>query len=50
MCGLHVRWLEPEDRQRGVNLLHVFLTRDGLIREIRRYNNRSSAARAIGAR
>lgn len=47
-CRLHVNWIDPDDRPRGVNFTHVFMIGNGLITEIRRYNDPSSAAQAIG--
>src|ERR1700742_3498356 len=38
-CKLHVEWVDPTDKARGVNFWHVFIVRDGLITEIRRYND-----------
>jgi hypothetical protein len=48
-CRIHVNWIDPSDRARGVDLFHVFLVRDGLIVEIRRYDDAKSAAKAIGS-
>lgn len=47
LCRLHVNWVDPHDRPRGVNFTHVFMISDGLITEIRRYNDPASAAQAI---
>ncbi len=49
LCGLVVRW--PDAGQRpgdGRLLYHVYLTRDERIAEIRRYDDRASAAEAAG--
>lgn len=47
LCRLHVNWTDPADRPRGVEFVHVFLVHDGLITEIRRYDDMPSAAAAI---
>lgn len=44
---LRVNWTDPTDRARGDEFFHVFMLRDGLIAEIRRYNDVRSAKRAI---
>lgn len=49
LCRLHVNWVDPRDRPRGMNFTHVFMIRGGVITEIRRYNDPASAAEAIGA-
>ena len=49
MCRLHVNWRDPKDRVRGIDFIHVFLVRDGLIQEICRYDDLADARRAIGA-
>jgi hypothetical protein len=46
-CRLHVTWVDPQDRQRGVDFFHVFMVSDGLVREIRRYDDKRSAESAI---
>jgi hypothetical protein len=44
---LHVNWTDPTDRARGTEFFHVFMIRDGLITEIRRYNDSRSVKKAI---
>lgn len=46
-CRLRVHWADPADRPRGIEFFHVFMLRDGLIAEIRRYNDVRSAKHAI---
>ena len=48
LCRLRVHWTDPADRPRGVDFVHVFLTRDGQITEIRRHDDVPSAVEAIG--
>jgi ketosteroid isomerase-like protein len=50
LCRLHVNWTDPDDRPRGTDFVHVFLIHDGLITELRRYDDLASAAEAIGTR
>jgi hypothetical protein len=47
--SLAVTWPDPADRDRGEKFLHVFLVRDGEVREIRRYDDAASARAAIAA-
>lgn len=49
LCRLRVDWADPADRPRGATFIHVFLVRDGLITEIRRYDDEASATAAIDA-
>lgn len=44
---LRVHWPDVQDRARGEEFFHVFLLRDGLIAEIRRYDDRESAQAAL---
>jgi ketosteroid isomerase-like protein len=44
---LHVAWADPNDKPRGVQFWHVLSMRDGLITEIRRYNDARGARKAI---
>jgi hypothetical protein len=48
-CRLHVNWPERSDRGRGVDFFHVFMLRQGLVGEIRRYDDADSARAAIGS-
>src|SRR5437763_628213 len=48
-CRLRVRWSKQADRARVVDFFHVLLIRDGLIREIRRFDDAESATRAISS-
>ncbi|HXQ19490.1 MAG TPA: nuclear transport factor 2 family protein [Acidimicrobiales bacterium] len=50
LCGLAVDWPDPAARQGDRTRFHVYLVRDGLIAEIRRYDDRESAAEAAGVR
>jgi len=47
LCGLAVRWPDGDDRP-DRSLFHVYVVRDGLISEIRPYDDRASAAEAAG--
>jgi hypothetical protein len=48
LARLRIRWVDPNDRARGIEFVHVFITGDdGLITEIRRDNDVRSAAKAI---
>jgi hypothetical protein len=47
MCRVNVLWADPEDRARDVSFFHVFMATDGLITEIRRFNDAGSARAAI---
>lgn len=47
-CRLHVNWPDPADSNRGTDFFHVFMLRDGMIGEIRRYDDSASAREAIG--
>ena len=47
LCFLHVNWADRADRARGVDFIHAFLVRDGLVSEIRRYDAAKSAREAI---
>lgn len=49
LCALEVRWPEEADRPGDRRLYHTYLVRDGRISEIRRYDDRASAAEAVGA-
>lgn len=44
---LQVAWVDPNDEARGQSFWHVLTVRDGLITEIRRYNDAKSARKAI---
>jgi|SRR3954447_9719150 len=44
---LQVAWVDPNDRDRGQSFWHVLTVREGLITEIRRYNDAKSARKAI---
>lgn len=46
-CQLRVKWVDPTDKARGVRFWHVLIVRDGLIAEIRRYDDARSAREAI---
>lgn len=46
LCAIEVTW--PEGRAGRTQLFHVYVVRDGLISEIRRFDDRESAARAAG--
>jgi ketosteroid isomerase-like protein len=48
LCGLAVTWPTPGDHPDDRHLFHVYLVRDGRIVEIRRYDDRESAAAAAG--
>jgi ketosteroid isomerase-like protein len=48
LCGLAVSWPSPEVHQDDRRLYHVYLTEGGRIVEIRRYDDRHSAAAAVG--
>jgi len=48
LCELTVRWPPGSGRPEAVRLFHVFVLRGGLIAEIRRYDDRASAAEAAG--
>jgi ketosteroid isomerase-like protein len=48
LCGLEVEWAAGTDRPGGRRLFHTYLVRDGKIAEIRRYDDRPSAAEAVG--
>lgn len=50
LCGLAVEWPDPAARPDDRTLFHVYLLRDDLIAEIRRYDDRASAAAAAGVR
>jgi hypothetical protein len=47
LCRLHVNWVNPKDRARGTDFIHVLMTRDGLVTEIRRYDDLESATTVI---
>lgn len=49
LCRLRVNRADPADRPRGIDFVHVFLIRDGLISEIRRYDDMPNAVAAIEA-
>lgn len=46
-CKLHIDWVDPNDKARGAGFWHVLMVRDGLVTEIRRYNDAKSARKAI---
>lgn len=48
LCGLAVSWPSPTMHQDDRRLYHVYLTESGRIVEIRRYDDRRSAAAAVG--
>ena len=48
LCGLTVSWPSPEVHPDDRRLYHVYLTEDGRIVEIQRYDDRRSAAAAVG--
>jgi hypothetical protein len=48
MARLHINWTDPDDKPRGTEIFHVFMTgTDGLVTEIRRYDDARSAKKAI---
>ena len=48
LCGLEVQWPAETERPGDHRLFHTYLVRDGKIAEIRRYDDRPSAAEAVG--
>ena len=48
LCGLTVEWPDGDPRELDRSLYQVYLVRDGRIVEIRRYDDRDSAAEAAG--
>jgi ketosteroid isomerase-like protein len=48
LCELEVRWPEGVHRPGDRRLYHTYLVSDGRITEIRRYDDRASAAAAVG--
>jgi ketosteroid isomerase-like protein len=48
LCELLVHWPQAVDRPGDRRLYHTYLVRDGRIAEIRRYDDRDSAADAVG--
>jgi ketosteroid isomerase-like protein len=44
---LDVAWTDPSDRPRGTEFFHVLMLRDGLIAEVRRFNDVRSAHAVI---
>lgn len=48
LCGLAMAWPTAEEHPDDRNIFHVYLVRDGQIAEIRRYDDRPSAAVAAG--
>lgn len=48
LCALEVHWPEAAERPGDRRLFHTYLQRDGRISEIRRYDDRASAAEAVG--
>jgi ketosteroid isomerase-like protein len=48
LCGLTVDWPDGDPRSADTSLFHVYIVRDGQICEIRRYDDRDSAAEAAG--
>ncbi|MHB1584199.1 MAG: nuclear transport factor 2 family protein [Acidimicrobiales bacterium] len=48
LCDVTVRWPPGSGRPEAVRLFHVFVVRGGLVAEIRRYDDRASAAGAAG--
>lgn len=48
LARLNIHWTDPSDKRRGSKFIHVFMTgEDGLVNEIRRYNDVRSARKAI---
>lgn len=50
LVGLEVTWPEDSPRESETSLYQVYLVRDDLIVEIRRFDDRTSAARVAGLR
>jgi hypothetical protein len=50
LCELLIDWPDPAARPDDAQVYQVYLVRDGLVSEIRRYDDRASAARAAGVR
>ncbi|TAN27492.1 MAG: nuclear transport factor 2 family protein [Actinomycetota bacterium] len=50
LCGLAVEWPKDDPRAGDTELFHVYMVRDGKIYQIRRYDDRDSAAAAVGIR
>lgn len=48
LCGLTVDWPDGDPRSTDTSLFHMYIVRDGQICEIRRYDDRGSAAEAAG--
>jgi ketosteroid isomerase-like protein len=48
LCRLKVTFSDGSERRTGADFWHVYMIRDGLINEIRRYDDRGSAAEAAG--
>ncbi len=47
-CELALNWPAPADADRRASMVQVFLVSDGLVREIRGYDDRNPALAAIG--
>ncbi|MHB8439698.1 MAG: nuclear transport factor 2 family protein [Acidimicrobiales bacterium] len=48
LCALNIHWPEGSPRADDTLLYHVYLVRDGLIYEVKRFDDRYSAAQAVG--